>query len=210
MAGFNEAVEKVLKHEGGFVNDPLDRGGATNFGITQAVYDAWVRKTKNNPTYKSTVAEIKNMPIGNAKLIYKTNYWDAIGGDNIKYYSVAFALFDQAVNRGVGAVSKQVQQVLNLPQDGKLGPKSIEALNKLSDKDFLNQFYLMAKKSYESIVDKNPTQEKFLNGWMNRLNSLQSYTAQFLGNVNKTTVSIGLIAMIGASVLIYMNMKKSA
>lgn len=209
MPSFNDAVEKVLKHEGGFVNDPLDRGGATNFGITQKTYDKWMQKKTKNPNYKSTVEEIKNMPIGNAKAIYKEEYWDTMGGDKIKYYSVASALFDQAVNRGVVAVSEQVQQVLNLPQDGIMGKNTITALNKLNDKDFLNQFFMMAEKSYRTIVKKNPSQVKFLNGWLKRLSSLQSYTNQFLGTTTgKVTTGIGLFALMSLSFFLYLKLKK--
>ena len=201
MPSFNDAVEEVLKHEGGYVDDPLDRGGATNYGITQKVYKAFVKRPV-------TKAEMKSMPIGNAKAIYKKEYWDAIGGDKIKFYSVAATLFDQAVNRGVPTVSMQVQKVLGLPQDGKLGPKSIEALNKLSDKDFLSQFFLMSKKSYETIIERNPSQEKFRKGWMSRLSSLETYATKYLGTVNKTTVGLGLVALLGLSFFLYLKFKK--
>ena len=73
---FQLAVEKVLKHEGGFVNHPDDRGGATNWGITQKVYE----KFKGRPV---TLAEMKNMPKSDAIAIYKAEYWDKVGGEPI-------------------------------------------------------------------------------------------------------------------------------
>lgn len=203
MANYVDAINKVLAHEGGFVNDPLDRGGATNYGIIQAVYEKFIGK-------KVTTDEMKNMPKGNAIAIYKKEYWDKVGGDKIKYYSVAYALFDQAVNRGVSTVNKQVQKVLNLPQDGIMGSKTIEALNKVPEKDFLNQFLLMSKQSYESIVDRNPSQEKFLKGWLNRLSSIQEYTSKFLGTTTgKITVGLGgIFLVVGSFFLIRMLRKK--
>jgi lysozyme family protein len=57
MATFKEAVEKVLVHEGGYIFHPADKGGATNLGITQRVYDEWMKKRTGNPNYKSTLEE---------------------------------------------------------------------------------------------------------------------------------------------------------
>lgn len=201
MPGFNDALKVILKHEGGFVNDPLDRGGATNYGITQAVYEAFVKR-------KVSVDEIKNMPMGNVSAIYKKEYWDKIGGDKIKYYPVAFALFDQAINRGPGTVANQVQKVLGLPQDGKIGPTTLAKLNAIPDKDFLNQFLIMSESSYKAIVDKNPTQAKFLKGWLNRVSSIKSYVSTQFGSLNAASVGVGLIALAGLSFFLYLKLKK--
>ena len=192
---FVSAVAQVLKHEGGFVNHPADKGGATNWGITKRVYEAHVGRTV-------TVDEIKNMPQSVAAAIYKKNYWDAVGGDKIKSYGVAFALFDQAVNRGVGTVVKQTQKILGLPQDGAMGPKTLAALNAVGETEFLARFFAASLASYNAIVAARPEQGVFLRGWMNRLSSLEDYVEKQLG-VQNGSVVIGQALLLALMVLVF-------
>lgn len=198
MPGAVDAINKVLVHEGGFVNDPDDKGGATNYGITQKVYEEFVGR-------KVSVDEIKNMPKGNAIAIYKKNYWDKIGGDKIKSYAVAYALFDQAVNRGVPKVVKQAQGILGISQDGIAGSGFVSAINKVPEKSFLDQFIKASENSYRSIASLNPTQEKFLKGWLNRLTSVKTYVSQNLGK----SVGIGAGVIVVAAVAIWLLTRKS-
>jgi lysozyme family protein len=191
--GFLDAVEVVLKNEGGFVNHPADRGGPTNWGITQKVYEAY----KGRPV---SIDEIKNMPRSEAIAIYKRNYWDKIGGDQLKYYATALTLFDQAVNRGVAAVIRQVQGILGLNQDGRLGSQTIAALNAIPDTKFIPQFLTAAENSYKAIVQKNPSQSVFINGWLKRVDHLKKQATQFFGqlnNVQKVGLGIGFLALLG-------------
>jgi lysozyme family protein len=202
--GFLDAVEVVLKSEGGYVNHPADRGGPTNWGITQKVYEQYKGRTVS-------LDEMKAMPKSDAVSIYKKNYWDKVGGDAIKYYSVAFTLFDQAVNRGVGAVVKQAQSVLGVTVDGGMGPKTLAALNAMPDVKFIPQFLTMAENSYRSIVANNSSQSVFLTGWLNRLQKVRSEATKFFGQLNARQVGLGIgaIAVLGiAGYLIYTMMKK--
>jgi lysozyme family protein len=203
--GFLDAVEVVLKNEGGFVNHPADRGGATNWGITKKVYEAY----KGRPV---SIEEIKNMPKSEAIEIYKRNYWDAIGGDKIKYFSTALTLFDQAVNRGVAAVARQVQSILGLNQDGRFNAQTIAAINAIPDTKFIPQFLTAAENSYKTIVQKNPSQSVFINGWLRRVEKLRSEATRFFGqlnNVQKVGLGLGLIAIIGITAyLVYQSIQK--
>lgn len=202
--GFITAVELILKHEGGFVNHPADKGGPTNWGITQKVYEAF----KGRPV---TLNEMMNMSRNDAISIYKKQYWDKIGGDSLKYYSVALTLFDQAVNRGTGAVIKQAQAVLGLTQDGGMGPKTIAALNALPDTDFIPKFIMLAEQSYKNIVAKNPTQVVFLNGWMKRIESLKKQATNYYGQLNsaqKIGIGLGLFAILGIAGFLYYKGRK--
>jgi lysozyme family protein len=191
MSNFLKAVEKVLKHEGGFVNHPADRGGATNWGITQKTYEKFMRRPV-------TVDEIRRMPKGNAVAIYKEDYWDKVGGDKIKKYAIAFVLFDQAVNRGHNRAIKQAQKILGLYQDGIIGPKTIAAINDTNETEFLNKYLAESEKAYRSIASANPSQVVFLKGWLNRVESLRDYAFN-----NLTTVGIGLVGIGIAVALAY-------
>lgn len=201
--GFNDAVEVILKNEGGFVNNIFDKGGATNWGITKAVYEAYKGRSVS-------VDEIKNMPRTDAVAIYKKNYWDKVGGDNIKYYATALTLFDQAVNRGVGAVVKQAQSVLGLTQDGGMGPQTLAALNAIPDTSFIPKFLAAAENSYKAIVANNPSQSVFIKGWLNRVEELRKQANKYLGELNGKTVgiSVGVIALLGIGIYLYLNSKK--
>ena len=203
-AGFLNAVEAVLKAEGGFVNHPADRGGPTNWGITQRVYAEF----KKRPV---TVDEVRNMPRSEAIAIYKANYWDKVGGDEIKHYATALTLFDQAVNRGVGAVVRQAQSVVGVVSDGALGPKTLAALNAMPDTVFVPRFLALAENSYKSIVANNPSQSVFLKGWLNRLDKVRSEATKFFGQLNARQVGIGLgaVAVLGiAGYLAYAMLRK--
>lgn len=168
---FTDAVNKVLEIEKGFVNDKNDSGGATNWGITKRVYEAWLGRTVS-------IDEIKNMPRSHAVAIYKANYWDKIAGDSLKSYKIAYTLFDQAINRGVSTVVKQAQSLVGLKADGIIGPATINALNSIAETDFISKFLAASIASYRSIASndgENDKDKKFLNGWLNRVNEISKY-----------------------------------
>ncbi len=120
---FNECLELVLKHEGGFVNHPKDPGGATNRGVTQKVYDAY-RKTRARP-----IQSVKFISEDEVKAIYKFQYWDRVQGDFLPR-GLDYAVFDFAVNSGVGRASKYLQACVGTKQDGVIGAMTIAAIGK--------------------------------------------------------------------------------
>ena len=167
---FDDALAFVLRWEGGFVDDPDDRGGATNKGCTQAVYDDW-RERKHYD--KRSVREIED---GEVKQIYLEQYWKPSRCQSLDF-PMSLILFDSAVNHGVGRAVKLLQAVLNVTQDGHFGPATMAAY------DFLEEChgtchvagqYLKAREAfYMAIVESKPSQGKFLRGWLNRLNDLR-------------------------------------
>jgi lysozyme family protein len=198
MPDYRDAIKKVLQHEGGYVNNPADRGGPTNWGVTQKTFNQYMSSVTGKP-YQSTIDEIKKMPIGNAITIYKSLYWDKMSGDKIRKYAVAAAIFDQAINRGTVAAVKQAQRVLknnfnypSIAEDGVMGAATITALNTIDEAKFLNSYLQESILAYNKIVQNNPSQSVFLNGWLKRVESLRSYVSQNIGAINATTVGIGI------------------
>lgn len=184
MPSSTDAINKVLLHEGGYVNNPKDAGKRTNLGITQKVYEDFLGKKllgsdidapKGQPMSEAETV-MRNMPKGNAIAIYKKDYWDKVQGDKIKNYGVAFALFDQAVNRGHKKVVSQAQEILKIPVDGVAGANFVSAINKYDPKKFLDKFIEMSKQSYINIVKNNPSQVTFLKGWLSRITSTETYS----------------------------------
>ena len=125
-ANFDKSLALVLVHEGGYVNHPLDPGGATNRGVTQAVYDAY-RKTRGKP-----VQSVKFITDEEVNAIYKFQYWDRVQGDLLPA-GLDYAVFDFAVNSGVGRASKYLQAVLGVAQDGQIGARTLAAITNPSN-----------------------------------------------------------------------------
>jgi lysozyme family protein len=118
---FEKALALVLEHEGGYVNHPKDPGGATNRGVTQAVYDAYRKVRGRGPQ------SVKFITYDELRAIYKFQYWDKVHGDFLPI-GLDYAVFDFAVNSGVGRASKSLQAVLGVAQDGQIGARTLAAI----------------------------------------------------------------------------------
>lgn len=197
--GFERSVTRVLKHEGGYVNNPNDRGGETNMGITKT--------TANN--YKSLWAKynwdgnMKTLPVELAKEIYKKGYWDKVKGDHLATIHPLLAdhLFDFYVTSGGWAV-KQLQEGLNLLNDrqrdyadigvdGALGVGTLSSLRayakrrgKAGVERLVLMLVMMQANFYLNISRKSESQETFTNGWIERAaKKMRSYVLYMEGRV---------------------------
>lgn len=155
MANFELAVTKTLLREGGskITRTSQDRGGVTKYGISQAAYPA---------------VAIEKLTEEDAKKIYKTDYWDKLYGDSITNQAIAEDLFDTAVNMGVKGAAKLAQLAMDTTADGIVGPKTLGVLNEVDPAIFLPRFMLAKIARYAHICNSDPTQSKFLLGWINR------------------------------------------
>jgi len=129
---FDRALAEVLKDEGGFVNHPDDPGGATNRGITIAVYRKWIDKD-------GTVEDLKKISDTTVAHIYRKHYWNAVCGDDLPP-GVDYAVFDFAVNSGVVRATKFLQAILRIEQDGKIGPVTLAAAQEGMADALINQY----------------------------------------------------------------------
>jgi len=191
MARFSPAVKKVLIHEGGFVNDPRDLGKATNFGITQKTYEQFMGR-------KVSLDEMINMPKGNAVTIYKERYWDTVKGDDLTSYAIAFALFDQGVNRGPARAIRQAQQVLGIFPDGYMDSETVKRLNNVDEADFMDKYLEKSAQAYRNIVAANSSQSVFLRNWLHRVESIRKYTKKYIKEptgINWGTYAIWSVAI---------------
>lgn len=153
-AVFEKAIEFVLKYEGGYVNDPNDPGGETNYGISR----------KSFPDL-----DIKNLTIDQAKGIYFQRYWVETGCSSLPD-PIAFLFFDGAVNQGPERTAKALQTALRVKVDGNIGSKTLEAVKTAYSKDPAalidnlcagrGLFYMLVSEKLEPIYGF---------GWMRRL-----------------------------------------
>lgn len=158
MASFNTAILTVLKHEGGYVCDPADPGGATNFGISQRAYPH---------------LEVKSLTSVQAKAIYERDYWHPRWND-IPDQDLATFLLDMAVNMGQVPAIKLLQEAINraggrCTVDGVYGNQTFASLVAVGCDLILAEMKLGACRRYMAIVDKTPTSLKFLRGWLKRV-----------------------------------------
>jgi lysozyme family protein len=166
---FQTAIKLILEHEGGYVNDPDDPGSETNFGISKKAFPN---------------LDIKNLTQDAAEAIYYNKYWLPMKLDGFQNNLLKLHLFDMGVNAGIVRATMLLQDILNVICDGIIGQITIDAANNYPDQKELTDAYINARKShYEYIVKKNPTQIKYINGWMNRINDTTNFFEQNI-NIN--------------------------
>lgn len=162
---FQPALKEVLKSEGGYVNHPLDPGGATNKGITQATYDAF-RGARKQSVKLITDAEVAS--------IYKARYWDAVKGDQLPA-GLDYAVFDFAVNSGPARSAHFLQTVLGVSPDGSIGPKTLQAVLS-SDVPSVIRKLCQSRLAWLKLLK---TWSTFGKGWERRVTSVQAIALQW-------------------------------
>ena len=194
MASFNEIVRKVLNIEGGYTDDPTDKGNwvctnkawptgdypdykcangdkpllvGTNRGIAAPVLAAWLNKVPS-------VQQMKTLTEQTAIDIFEVNFWKKIKGDHIQSQEVANIFLDGAINHGSNKATKLMQETLNsigknVSVDGVVGPNTLNAINHSDAALLHNQYKDRREQFYYAIVSSRPSQQKYLNGWLNRL-----------------------------------------
>jgi lysozyme family protein len=172
MANFDLFLPMLLRFEGGFVDDPVDPGGATNKGITLKTFTGSAR---NLLGVEPTLDRLKNLTDDQAGVIYKALYWNKIRGDEIGSQNLANIVCDFYVNAGSHA-TKLLQSILNqmggnLTIDGEIGPTSIQALASVDQGEVYRQYKQGRIAYYRNLVQEQPSLVRFLNGWLNRVNS---------------------------------------
>jgi lysozyme family protein len=174
MASFDAYFPTLLKHEGGFVNDPVDPGGPTNKGITLVTFQGSAKKYLG---IDPTLDNLEALTDAQAAEIYKPLYWDKVRGDDIELQELANIVFDFQVNAG-GTASKLLQRVLNelgaqppVAVDGDIGAGTMAALNRMDPKAVYRRYKQSRIDYYQDLVARRPSQVKFLNGWLKRVNS---------------------------------------
>ena len=154
----------VVTWEGGFVNDPHDRGGATNRGVTIGTFRQVFGKDK-------TVADLKAMTDEQWMTIFRKYYWDKWKADTINSQSIANLLVDWLWASGSYGV-KIPQRVLGVSIDGIVGTKTIAAINGYkNEKELFTKLWKEREAFFTRIAVGS--QKKFLRGWLNRLNGIK-------------------------------------
>jgi lysozyme family protein len=141
-------VDQVLQHEGGFADVTGDRGGRTNYGITQSTW--------------GDRGDVKDITKDQARGFYENLY----NQSRIDRFPEELRpqIFDMVVNHGYGNAMKIVQGAAGVDRDGKVGPATLKAVGNIGKGDLVDS----RLDFYNSIVKNDPSQKKFLKGWTNR------------------------------------------
>lgn len=172
MSLFELAIPTVLRHEGGFVNDPNDPGGATNFGVSlrwlkaQGLLDEL--EIEEGDLTHDQVMEVKGMTVTIASGFYKQYWWDHYNYGAILPQAPATKIFDMAVNLGAPRAHRIVQSVVNVKQDGVIGPATLALLNTMNSMTLILDLQNEQARFYRQLALTNPARQKFLAGWLNR------------------------------------------
>ena len=172
---YDQALQAVLRYEGGYVNNPHDPGGATNRGVTQAVYDSY-RARKGLPKQP-----VKACTMDETKDIYRNLYWNKVHGDDLPI-GVDLAVFDFAVNSGPARAAKMLQHLVGVPVDGVIGPATVAAAN-------AKQLGLTDALCNERarFLQTLPTFVHFGKGWMSRVENVRA-TAKAMRKVYSDSI----------------------
>lgn len=166
---FEDCVDYILNFEGGYVDDPRDKGGATKYGISSA----FLRSIGDNTNPRDLTKD-------KAKEYYRVYFWDVLSCDNIQNKKIQILLFDTAVNMGINKAVRILQTALQiftpLSIDGIIGPYTLKAINISSTNSnnselLIDLFITLRKQEYINIAMK--AQNKvFIRGWFKRVNEL--------------------------------------
>ena len=151
---FETCLPFILQSEGGYVNDPKDAGGATNKGITQRTYDEFC---VSQGIERRDVRLITDAQVA---FIYKRSYWTVPGCDKLES-GLDMVHFDACVNHGPGRAAGMLMRV-----------QGMDVSNKAS------AYIELRREYYRDLAKTKPTQQRFLAGWLNRMDALEKFVAK--------------------------------
>lgn len=169
MDRFGKIFDYLIKVEGGYSNDKNDKGGKTKHGI--------IEEEARDFGYKG---DMQDLTIDFAKNIYLKKYYLENKLDKVANDKVALSICDWAVNSGKNGIKNAqiaINQITNanLDVDGIIGNKTLEALNTVDPEKFLEVYHNLQRIYYRSKVADDKAQERFLTGWLNRVQKKEEY-----------------------------------
>ena len=145
---FDQAFDRLISNEGGYVNNPADPGGETQWGISKRTYPD---------------LDIKSLTRDDAKAIYLRDFWQR--GQMDQYDpAIAFQVFDAAVNHGIETALRLLQRAAGVADDGHIGPVTVAAVKAKSVTDMLMLYIAHRIKFWTKLS----TWQTFGKGWANR------------------------------------------
>jgi uncharacterized protein (TIGR02594 family) len=175
---YDDALRRLLVHEGGYSNHPSDPGGPTNFGITIADYRAYVKPD-------ATADDVRNMTVDDAKRIYRKRYWDAQRCDELPA-GVDYSLFDYGVNSGIGRSGKVLRRVVGVPDNTSAFTDQVLAYARVRDPKVLVAAVCDERLAFLKSLRTWPV---FGRGWGTRVAEVKAVSLALAGATQGVTPS---------------------
>lgn len=170
MANIDKLAPFILRWEGGFVNDPVDKGGATNMGVTIGTWrSVGYDKDGDGDIDVDDLHLLDKEDV--IERVLRPHYWNRWRADEILNQSVANILVDWVWASGTHGI-KRPQRILGVTPDGIVGPKTLAAVNSMDPMELYFRIKNDRIKFIDEICQRDPSQERFRKGWMNRINAL--------------------------------------
>jgi lysozyme family protein len=169
---WKDAFAHMIQSEGGYVNDPLDRGGETNLGVTKKAWAAYLGREIED-------GEMAALTVEAVEPFYKTQYWDRVRADDLPG-GVDYLAFDFAVNAGPARAAKFLQKAVGATADGVIGPGTLAAVRAREPQEVIDLFSTIKAEFYHGIVENDPTQQRFINGWLNRVAAVKQHASEMV------------------------------
>ena len=157
----DEILTSILKREGGYVDHPSDRGGPTNYGVTQSTLSSYRGKDV-------TPQDVKDLSENEARSIIVKLYWQNPGFDKLPGEQLQAIMLDCAVNHGQAQAVKYLQVAIGVDPDGVLGPVTLAALPYMDADRVARKVLAERFRHYGRIISHDHSQAVFASGWMNR------------------------------------------
>ena len=157
-----EIIDGILKREGGYVDNPADRGGPTKYGITLVTLQA----RRGNGL---TAEDVRGLQEEEARSIYRDEYLEKPKINKINRVSLRVFVLDSAVQHGPARAIRWLQKIAGAPVDGILGPVSLQIINGLDSSVLYRRMVAERCRFYGKLITKDPTQAVFAAGWANRI-----------------------------------------
>ena len=161
--------------EGGYANNPNDRGGETYRGVARNFnpnWSGWVIvdqiKTTDPPDLDDALKANAHLQTA-VQSFYIANYWNVNSTGDINDQQIADQVFDTSVNSGTGRGAQFLQQAAGVTVDRMVGPNTLAAVNAADPQTLYNAFIDLRRQFYENIIANNPSQAQFRASWFSRL-----------------------------------------
>jgi lysozyme family protein len=174
---FDRCLAEVLRFEGGFVDDPRDPGGATNFGVTRAVLSEALGRA-------ASVQDVAAMSQAQAAEIYRRRYWAMASCAELPA-GLDLLVFDMAVNMGPCAAARLLQDGLGIAVDGVIGLQTLARAAGTPATETIRAVSELRRGRYRSL----PGFATFGRGWLRRTDAVEALALVWAGQTGDSNIS---------------------